>query len=130
MKAYVLNKGQNGTHTYENTNIATESSDNDGRFQNRANTRRISHDPRQMKFGFAVDSEKCLEINVLKDDALNKLLSSEPDEKLDDQEGDEYNHVQRSMFGLDQVNTYRSLDTARGPNESLLPDNELDLTQQ
>ena len=82
-----------------------------------------------MKFGFAVDSEKCLEINVLKDDALNKLLSSEPDEKLDDQEGDEYNHVQRSMFGLDQVNTYRSLDTARGPNESLLPDNELDLTQ-
>ena len=73
MKAYVLNKGLNGTQTFATANLATESSENDGRFQNRANTRRINQDPKQLKFGFAVDSEKCLEFSMLRDDIHDKL---------------------------------------------------------
>ena len=35
-------------------------------------------------FGLAVNSEKCLEFNVFNEDPNNKVLSSEPDEKQDD----------------------------------------------
>ena len=85
-------------------------------------------------FGLAVNSEKCLEFNVFNEDPNNKVLSSEPDEKQEDDavSEDDSQNLQRSMFGLGEANnTYRSLDTGREANESsLLPKNELDITSQ
>ena len=70
------------------------------------------------RVGLAVNSEKCLEFNVLND---KNLLSNEPDEKLNDEivSEDDSQKLSRSIFGLgDEKNSFLSLDTGNLANET------------
>ena len=80
------------------------------------------------RVGLAVNSQKCLEFNVLND---KNFLSNEPDEKQNDEvvSDDDSQKLSRSIFGLgDEKNSFISLDTGNLANGTQAPTNELDLT--